>query len=107
MELYSTTITHNDHSKTLYTRASDVEEAASKFYRFLTCQWCGYPWHTPEDFLNGVFDLLIDASVITVDINGFTATIDLDDAIDLDERSILIPDSVRRRNRTKSDSGTR
>ena len=44
--------------KTMYTEARDPEEAATKFHRYMACQWVGYPWDGPESFLAGVLDAI-------------------------------------------------
>lgn len=58
MDLYEVVITHNSITKRLETLAKSPEEAASKFERHIVCNWCGYPWETPEQLLDGTIDKL-------------------------------------------------
>ena len=77
MALYYTEISNESFAfpphavKTLYTEANDCIEAASKFNRFMACQWAGRPWNDdPIVFLSGVFDKLIDGEQVDITANG-------------------------------------
>jgi len=63
-ELYEVVIQHGDVTKRLVTSAQSEEDAASKFNRHLACQWVGYPWEEPEEFLDGVIDKIQNDATI-------------------------------------------